>query len=90
MVPKSDPRRWMTSTMKDMDRNRSSDELRSTTGIKSPLLNFLLPPNLLYTYPIAKACCTLVFYATPTKGMKTFGIKNILIGSSTYIYIYIL
>jgi hypothetical protein len=55
MVPKTDPRRRLTSAMKNMSRNRSSDESRFTTrNKKSPLLNFLLPPKLVYTYLIAK------------------------------------
>jgi hypothetical protein len=41
-------------TMKDMSRTRSSDESRSTTRNKSPIPNFLLPSNLLYTHLIAK------------------------------------
>jgi hypothetical protein len=57
--------------MKDTSRNRSSDESRSTTqDKKSILLNFLLPPNLLYTHQKVKTWCTLVFYATPVDGMK--------------------
>jgi hypothetical protein len=55
MVPESDPRRKLTSTMKDMSINRSSDESGSTTQNKSlPYLTFPYPPNLLYAHLIAK------------------------------------
>jgi hypothetical protein len=59
--------------MKDMSRNRPSDESRSTTRNKS-LPYFPLPLNLLYTHLIAKTWCTLVFYATPANGMKILGV----------------
>jgi hypothetical protein len=55
MIPKLDQRRKLTSTIKDMSRNRSSDESRSTTRNKkkSLLPNYLLPPTLLYTHQIS-------------------------------------
>jgi hypothetical protein len=55
------------------DRNKSSDESRSTTRTKS-LPNFPLTPNFLYTHLIAKTWCTLVSYATPANGMKILGV----------------
>jgi hypothetical protein len=69
--------------MKNMSRNRSSDEFRSIIWDKSfsnpqrkldyaIVHSFYVNPHL-----IAKTWCTLVFYATPTNGMKILGIKNI-------------
>jgi hypothetical protein len=69
--------------MKDMSRNRSSDESRSTIQNKSlPYLTFPYPQRKLdyaivhsfyvNTHLIVKIWYTLVFYATPANGMKNF------------------
>jgi hypothetical protein len=79
MVPKSDPRRRLTSRIRILVETDLQMNQDPPPGIKKSLLpNFLLPPKLLYTHLIAKACCTLVFYATPANGIKTnWCIKNI-------------
>jgi hypothetical protein len=50
VVPELEPRRRLTSTMKDMSRIRSSNESRSTTRNKSlPYLTFSYPKSALHS-----------------------------------------
>jgi hypothetical protein len=58
--------------MKDMNRNRSSDESRSTTKNKSFTYLILFYPKSSLHSP--KTWGTLVFYATPANGMKILGV----------------
>jgi hypothetical protein len=69
--------------MKDISRNRSSDESRSTTRNKSlpyfPLPQMKLDYAIVHsfyvnTHLIVKTWCTLVFFATPANGMKILGV----------------